>query len=86
MYLIPFNWQLTTLTFMQKIPFFKKFVTCVLAGLVIGEAIFRQGVTYFRDWLPSQALAAIPFVATTTAVIYVVIWQQLTENDLNSIP
>lgn len=59
----------------QKPSFLKKLITCVLAGLVIGAAVFRQGVTYFRTWLPIRELSLIPFITVTTAVIYVIIWQ-----------
>lgn len=60
---------------MQKIAFSKKLITCVLAGLVIGAAVMRQGFTYFRAWVPIRALAIIPFIAVVAAIVYVVIWQ-----------
>lgn len=58
-----------------KISFLKKLITCVLAGLVIGAAVFRQGITYFRTWLPIRVLSVIPFITVAAAVIYVIIWQ-----------
>jgi hypothetical protein len=60
---------------MQKIPFVKKFITCVLAGLVIGAFVFRQGVTFFRTWVPMRVLSIIPFLSLIAAVIYAFIWQ-----------
>jgi hypothetical protein len=60
---------------MQKIPFFKKFITCALAGLVIGASIFRMGVTFFRAWLPVRLISIIPFVLVLIAVIYAFIWK-----------
>jgi len=60
---------------MRKIPLLKKLITCVLAGLVIGATVFRQGVTYFRTWLPIRQLSVIPFITVVAAVIYVIIWQ-----------
>lgn len=59
----------------QRIPFLKKLIICVLAGLVIGAAVFRQGVTYFRTWLSIRELSLIPFITVTAAVIYVIIWR-----------
>jgi len=67
---------------MHKVSFVKKFITCILAGLVIGAAVFRQGVTYFRAWLPMRGLAAIPFITFIAAIIYVFIWQSRKKNDL----
>lgn len=43
--------------------------------MVIGAAVFRQGVTYFRTWVPSRELALVPFIAVTVAVICVIVWQ-----------
>jgi len=60
---------------MRKIPLLKKLITCVLAGLVIGATVFRQGVTYFRTWLLIRELSVIPFITVVAAVIYVIIWQ-----------
>jgi len=62
-------------TLMQKISFVKKLITCVLAGLVIGAAVFRQGVTYFRTWLSIRELSIIPFITVVVAIIYAIIWQ-----------
>ena len=60
---------------MYRISFIKKLITCVLAGWVIGETVFRMGVTYFRAWVPMRSLAIIPFLAVVAAVIYTIIWQ-----------
>jgi len=70
---------------MQKISFGKKFITCVLAGLVIGAAVMRQGVTYFRAWVPMRGLAIIPFITVAAAVVYVVIWQARKTNRLTTL-
>ena len=58
-----------------KISFAKKSITCVLAGLVIGAAVFRQGITYFRSWVPQRVLVLVPFFFVAVAVIYVIFWQ-----------
>ena len=60
---------------MQNIPFVKKFITCVLAGLVIGAATLRAGATFFRFWVPVKLISIIPFLLVTVAVIYAIIWQ-----------
>jgi len=60
---------------MDKIPFVKKLVTCVIAGLVVGAFTFRQGFTYFRTWIPLRAITSIPFLCLVAAVIYAFIWQ-----------
>jgi hypothetical protein len=60
---------------MQKIPFIKKFITCVLAGLVVGAFTFRQGITYFRAWVPLRIINLIPFLCLVAAVICALIWQ-----------
>lgn len=60
---------------MQKISFFKKLITCVLAGLVIGAEVMRQGMTYFRQWVPMRVLSMIPLLAVTAAVIGLIVWQ-----------
>lgn len=60
---------------MQKIPFLKKFITCTLAGLVIGATLLRVGFTFFREWLPVRFISIIPFTLTTVAIIYAIIWQ-----------
>ena len=70
---------------MQKISFIKKFITCVLAGLVIGAAVFRQGVTYFRTWLPIRELFIIYFITVAAAIIYVFIWQARKTNNLTTL-
>jgi len=60
---------------MQNIPFFKKFITCTLAALVIGATTLRTGFTFFRAWVPIRLISMIPFLLVTTAVIYAIIWQ-----------
>ena len=60
---------------MQKIPFIKKCITCVLAGLVVGAFTFRQGITYFRTWIPARVIASFPILCFFAAVIYAFIWQ-----------
>jgi hypothetical protein len=60
---------------MQKIPFIKKLITCVLAGLVVGAFTFRQSVTWLRAWIPVRVMSMIPFICLVAAVIYVFIWQ-----------
>ena len=60
---------------MQNIPFFKKFITCALAGLVIGATTLRVGFTFLRAWLPIRLLSIIPFLLVAAALIYAIIWQ-----------
>jgi hypothetical protein len=60
---------------MQKIPFIKKLITCLLAGLVVGAFTFRQSITYFRSWIPLRAINAIPFLCFFAAISYAFIWQ-----------
>jgi hypothetical protein len=60
---------------MQKIPFFKKFVTCLLAGLVVGAFLLRQGVTFFRQWVPIGTMSLIEFFTVPAAIICAFIWQ-----------
>jgi hypothetical protein len=60
---------------MQKIPFFKKFVTCLLAGSVVGAFVFRQNVTFFRPWIPMRVMSLIELVSIAFAVVYAIIWQ-----------
>ena len=60
---------------MQNIPFFKKFITCALAGLVIGATTLRAGFTFLRAWLPIRLLSIIPFLLVVAAIVYAVIWQ-----------
>jgi len=60
---------------MQKISFFKKFITCTLAGLVIGASMLRIGFTFFRVWFPVRFIAIVPFLMLAVAIIYAVIWQ-----------
>jgi hypothetical protein len=66
---------------MYKISFVKKLVTCSVAGLVIGAAVFRQGITYFRTWLPIRALTPIPIITLAAAIIYAIIWQARKTNN-----
>ncbi|MDP4131339.1 MAG: hypothetical protein Q8918_06055 [Bacteroidota bacterium] len=60
---------------MQKIPFIKKFVTCVLAGLVIGAFTFRQSISWLRTWVPIRVMSMIPLLCLVAAVIYAFVWQ-----------
>ncbi|HLI92973.1 MAG TPA: hypothetical protein VKU83_05170, partial [Puia sp.] len=66
---------------MTTTSFGKKLITCFLAGLVIGAAVFRQGITYFRAWLPFRALAVIPSAAAVAGIIYAIIWQARRTNN-----
>src|SRR3978361_508077 len=65
---------------MQKIPFIKKFITCVLAGLVVGAFTFRQSITFFRTWMPLRVMSIIPLILLVAAVIYAIIWQARKKN------
>jgi hypothetical protein len=58
---------------MQKIPFFKKFITCTLAGLVIGASTLRIGFTFLRAWFPVISIA--PLLLLIAAITYAIIWQ-----------
>jgi len=66
---------------MQKIPFIKKFITCVLAGLVIGACTLRLSITFLRAWVPFRVMPIIPLVLVVAAVIYAVIWQARKTNN-----
>ena len=66
---------------MQKISFLKKFITCTLAGLVIGAALLRIGVTFFREWLPIGKMTIIPFILVVVSIIYAIIWQMRKTNN-----
>jgi hypothetical protein len=66
---------------MEKIPFAKKFITCVLAGLVVGAFTLRQGVTFLRTWVPVSVLSLISLIFFVAAVIYVFIWQARKTNN-----
>lgn len=66
---------------MPKIPFSRKLITCALAGLVIGAAVFRQGITYFRTWVPVRVLAIAEPLMVIAAIIYAVIWQARKTNN-----
>ncbi|HVY76636.1 MAG TPA: hypothetical protein VG890_17530 [Puia sp.] len=70
---------------MQEISFLKKLVTCLLAGLVIGAAVLRQGVTYFRAWIPIRELSIVPVLTVTAAVIYVIVWQVRKTNNQSTL-
>jgi hypothetical protein len=60
---------------MLKISFFKKLVTCTLAGLVIGASTLRMGFTFLREWLPVKVIVNVPSLLLAAAIIYAVIWQ-----------
>jgi hypothetical protein len=60
---------------MEKIPFYKKFITCVIAGLVLGAFIFRQGVTFFRPWIPIGDMSLLPLITVCAAILYALIWR-----------
>jgi hypothetical protein len=60
---------------MQKISFLKKFITCVLAGLVIGAFTFRQSITWLPTLVPIRLINVIPFLSLAAAVVYAFIWQ-----------
>lgn len=66
---------------MQKIPFIKKIITCILAALVMGACMFRQGVTFFRTWIPIGILSMVPLLCIISAVIYLIIWQSRKTNN-----
>jgi len=61
--------------YMQKIPFFKKFITCLLAGLVVGAFVFRQNVTFFRPWIPVRVMSLIELVTVVVSIACAIIWQ-----------
>ena len=65
---------------MYKIPFTKKLITCVLAGLVIGATTLRLCITYLRSWIPIGKLSIIPFISVIAALIYLIIWQSRKTN------
>jgi len=60
---------------MQNIPFVKKFITCALAGLVIGATTLRAGFTFFRFWVPVRVTNMISSLLVAVAVICAIIWQ-----------
>lgn len=60
---------------MHKISFFKKFITCTLAGLVIGATTLRVSFTFLRAWLPIWLIDIVSFLLLATAIIYTIIWQ-----------
>ena len=53
----------------------------MLAGGVIGETVFRMGVTYFRTWISMRNLAVITPLAVVFAVVYSLIWQARKTNN-----
>ncbi len=55
--------------------FVKKLITCVIAGLVIGETSFRFCITYLRAYAPIRLYSSIPFFAVAVAIVYSLIWQ-----------
>jgi hypothetical protein len=65
----------TNLCRMQKISFFKKFITCTLAGLVIQATTLRMSFTFARTWIPLRFITIPPFLLLVAAIIYAVIWQ-----------
>ncbi|WP_217603167.1 hypothetical protein [Chitinophaga sp. GbtcB8] len=60
---------------MQQISFFKKLITCALAGLVIGASTLRISFTFLRAWIPVRMIGIVPFLLLAAAIIYAVIWQ-----------
>ena len=60
---------------MQKISFIKKFITCVLAGLVIGACTLRLSMTFLRNWVSPKVISIFPFLLLVAAVIYALLWQ-----------
>jgi len=66
---------------MQKITFFKKFITCTLAGLVIYACTLRLSFTFLRTWIPLRFIAIPPFLLLAAAILYAVIWQFRKTND-----
>jgi hypothetical protein len=60
---------------MKKIPFFKKLITCLLAGLVVGAFVFRQGVTFLRPWVQIRTMSLVQMLVLVAAIIYAFIWQ-----------
>jgi len=60
---------------MQKIPFLKKLITCLLAGFVVGAFVFRQNVTFFRSWIPMRVMSLIELVSVVVAIVCAIIWQ-----------
>lgn len=60
---------------MEKIPFYKKFITCLIAGLVVGAFLLRQGVTFFRPWIPMRDMSLIEVIIVSAAIIYALMWR-----------
>lgn len=59
---------------MHSIPFLKKLLTCLLAGLVVGAAVVRMGVTFLRTWVPIGVLSGTNLLIVVIAIIYAFIW------------
>jgi hypothetical protein len=70
---------------MQKISAVKKFISCILAGLIVGALTMRIGITYFRTWITIGSLSFIPFLTVLTALVYAVIWQARKTNNSNTL-
>ena len=70
---------------MYKISFVKKFITCTLAGLIIGASAFRVSITYFRTWGTIAGFTIIPFVTTLAAIVYALIWQARKTNNASTL-
>ncbi|WP_343672993.1 hypothetical protein [Chitinophaga sp.] len=66
---------------MYKIPFARKLIACIIAGLVIGAATLRFCITYLRTWIPIPQLSIIPFISVLAALIYLIIWQSRKTNN-----
>ena len=61
---------------MQKIlPFYLKFLTCLLAGLIAGAAIGRIGVRFLTQWVPPQGVFAVAGLILLLALVYPFYWQ-----------
>jgi len=57
---------------MQKISFSKKFITCVIAGLVVGAFILRQCITWLRTLIPIEMV--------------LIRWQTITWRSIGALP
>ncbi len=66
---------------MHRISFFKKLITCVLAGLIIGATAFRISITYFRTWGTIGDFLIIPILTVIASVVYALIWQARKTNN-----
>jgi hypothetical protein len=70
---------------MQSIPFFKKFITCTLAGLLIGATTLRAGFTFLSALIPIRLISITPFLLMAVAIIYAIIWQNRKTNKLETL-